>query len=135
MKFIEIWYRVLQDVTILLLAFWFLPGHALLLQPLFSLLAPTQAFPPFWAAVTIVLVLSCTPFPQDLEHFDHSPQEDFLQSVGPPLHMPHVFLQFTVTNAFIKPKAQPHFIDAQYSLLSLHSTGPPVINDKKLKYI
>ena len=79
MKFIEIWYKLLLDVTFLLLAFWFLPGHALLLQRLFSLLAPTQAFPPFWAAVTIVLVLSCTPFPQDLEHFDHSLQEDFLQ--------------------------------------------------------
>ena len=92
-----------------------------------------QALPPFLAGVTIVLVLSCTPFPQDLEHFDHSPQEECLQSVGAPLHMPHVFLQFSVTNAFIKPKAQPHFIDAQCSLLSLHSTGPPVIDDKKLK--
>ena len=99
----------------------YVPGQFPLLQDLESLLEPTQAFPPFWAAVTIVLVLSCTPFPQDLEQFDHSPQEDFLQSVGPPLHMPHVFLQFTVTNAFIKPKAQPHFIDPQYSLLSLHS--------------
>ena len=57
----------------------FLPGHALLLQGFFSLLGPLHAFPPFWAALTIVLVLSCTPFPQDLEHFDHSLQEDFIQ--------------------------------------------------------
>ena len=43
------------------------------------MLALLQAFPPLWAAVTIVLVLSCNPFPQDLEHFDHPPQEDHLQ--------------------------------------------------------
>ena len=109
MKFIEIWYRVLQDVTILLLAFWFLPGHALLLQPLFSLLAPTQAFPPFWAAVT-VLVLSCSPPPQDCEHFDHSPQEEYLQSVG---HMPHVFLQIRFEYQQLS--------NLQYLLSSLHS--------------
>ena len=57
----------------------FLPGQALLLQGFFSLLGPLHAFPPFWAALIIVLVLSCTPFPQDLEHFDHSLQEDFIQ--------------------------------------------------------
>ena len=57
----------------------FLPGHALLLQDFFSLLGPLHAFPPFWAAATIVLVLSCSPFPQDLEHFDHPPQEDHMQ--------------------------------------------------------
>ena len=61
------------------ISFDFVPGHPPLLQSLVSLLAPLQAFPPFWAAVTIVLVLSCNPFPQDLEHFDHPPQEDHLQ--------------------------------------------------------
>ena len=96
-------------LTYVYLDFFFLPGHASILQAFSSLLGPLHALPPFLAGVTIVLVLSCTPFPQDLEHFDHSPQEDCLQSVAcnsellisflPPLHMPHVFLQFFVAKS------------------------------------
>ena len=116
--------------------FWFLPWHALLLQGFFSLLGPLHAFPSFWAAVTIVLVLSCTPFPQDLEHFDHSPQEDCLQSVAcnsellksflPPLHMPHVFLQFFVTNSFVS--FWPHQDATQWSKLSSHGSTKKVFS-------
>ena len=109
---------------------WFLPGQASILQAFSSLLGPLHALPPFLAGVTIVLVLSCTPFPQDLEHFDHSPQEDCLQSVVwdfelpifflPPLHMPHVFLHFCDTNFFAN--AWPHKNAVQCPTLSSHGT-------------
>ena len=105
-------------------------GQASILQAFSSLLGPLHALPPFLAGVTIVLVLSCTPFPQDLEHFDHSPQEDCLQSVVwdfelpifflPPLHMPHVFLQFCDTNDFAN--AWPHKNAVQCPTLSSHGS-------------
>ena len=43
------------------------------------MLLPTHLFPPFLADVASVLRLSRDPPPQDLEHFDHPPQEDHLQ--------------------------------------------------------
>ena len=89
------------------------------------MLGPLHALPPLLADVTIVLFLSCSPFPQDLEHFDHSPQEDCLQSVAcevelPTLHKLHVFLQFCVTNAFASFVSRLHKYALQNPTLSSH---------------
>ena len=43
------------------------------------MLLPAHLFPPCLADVASVLRLSWDPPPQDLEHFDHPPQEDHLQ--------------------------------------------------------
>ena len=43
------------------------------------MLLPAHLFPPCLADVASVLRLSRDPPPQDLEHFDHPPQEDHLQ--------------------------------------------------------
>ena len=49
----------------------FIPLHAPLLHNLESLLLPTHALPPFLADMATVLVISCNPLPQVLEHDDH----------------------------------------------------------------
>ena len=128
--FVLTFYKKMQRIsnTYVYLDFCFLPGHASILQAFSSLLGPLQALPPFLAGVTIVLVLSCTPFPQDLEHFDHSPQEDCLQSVACDfevpmlLHMPHVFLQFSDTNAFVVFVPMLHNFALQNFSLSSHNS-------------
>ena len=38
-----------------------------------------HAFPPCLAVLATDLRLICDPPPQDLEHFDHPPQEDHMQ--------------------------------------------------------
>ena len=52
---------------------------ACVLQVFLSVLLPMHAFPPCLAVLATDLRLICDPPPQDLEHFDHLPQEDHLQ--------------------------------------------------------
>ena len=66
-------------VTAIIQVSFILPGQFLLLQDCLAVLLPTHLFPPFLADVASVLRLSWDPPPQDLEHFDHPPQEDHLQ--------------------------------------------------------
>ena len=53
--------------------------HFCVLQVFLSVLLPTHAFPPCFSVLATVLCLFSDPSPQDLEHFDHLPQEDHLQ--------------------------------------------------------
>ena len=53
--------------------------HFCVLQEFLSVLLPMHAFPPCLAVLATVLRLFCDPPPQDLEHFDHPPQEDHMQ--------------------------------------------------------
>ena len=56
------------------------PAHFLLRQDFVALLLPTHFFPPFLAFMAVVLFLTWAPLPHVLEHADHLPQEDHLQS-------------------------------------------------------
>lgn len=69
-------YQKVSEYTL----FYILPGHSLILQGRVSFSSPVQLFPPYFAAVSIFLVRSCTPSPQLTEQLSHSPYSLQLQS-------------------------------------------------------